>query len=72
MSTKRGGKRVKARRGKKKPSAAELFKRRDTSSSDYESDESEDYSNSDDEGRGAYRKGGYHPARPGDRYKEGR
>jgi len=37
---------------------------------EYESDESEDYSNSDDEGKSAYRKGGYHPVYTGDVYND--
>eukprot|EP00467_Chlorarachnion_reptans_P004246 CAMPEP_0114521970 /NCGR_PEP_ID=MMETSP0109-20121206/20496_1 /TAXON_ID=29199 /ORGANISM="Chlorarachnion reptans, Strain CCCM449" /LENGTH=500 /DNA_ID=CAMNT_0001703163 /DNA_START=390 /DNA_END=1892 /DNA_ORIENTATION=+ len=38
--------------------------------SEYESDESEDFSNSDDEGKSAYRKGGYHPVYTGDVYND--
>jgi len=36
----------------------------------YESDDSEDFSNSDDEGKSAYRKGGYHPVYTGDVYND--
>eukprot|EP01006_Ploeotia_vitrea_P036520 TRINITY_DN66028_c6_g1_i1.p1 TRINITY_DN66028_c6_g1~~TRINITY_DN66028_c6_g1_i1.p1 ORF type:complete len:745 (+),score=378.50 TRINITY_DN66028_c6_g1_i1:260-2236(+) len=40
--------------------------------SDYESEASEDYSEDEDEGRSAYKKGGYHPVNIGDVYKGGR
>jgi len=39
-------------------------------STEYESDESEDFSNADDEGKSAYRKGGYHPVFTGDVYHD--
>lgn len=38
--------------------------------SEYESDDSEDFSNSEDEGKSAYRKGGYHPVHTGDVYND--
>uniref|UniRef100_A0A7S3YYI2 non-specific serine/threonine protein kinase n=1 Tax=Lotharella globosa TaxID=91324 RepID=A0A7S3YYI2_9EUKA len=37
---------------------------------EYESDDSEDFSNSDDEGKSAYKKGGYHPVFTGDVYND--
>lgn len=42
----------------------------DGADSEYESDDSEDYSNSEDEGKSAYRKGGYHPVSLGDVYND--
>jgi len=55
------GKRQPGRKGKpkkKKPPTQQLAPaKRDSSTSSYESDDNEDYSNSEDEGRSGYRKG---------------
>ncbi|GAB5354062.1 hypothetical protein AAMO2058_000087400 [Amorphochlora amoebiformis] len=45
-------------------------KLQDSQIPEYESDESEDFSNTDDEGKSAYRKGGYHPVCTGDVYND--
>ena len=42
------------------------------STDDYTSGDDEDYSNDEDEGRSAYRKGGYHPVKVGDVYSNRR
>jgi hypothetical protein len=66
----RGSRRPRGRVKKKRPKKVIPTRRESSSSSSYESDESEDYSNSEDEGKAGYRKGGYHPVEIGDKYKD--
>jgi hypothetical protein len=65
------GRRVKQK--KKKPQAERppvKKKKKEESDEEYHTDDSEDYSQSEDEGNSGYRKGGYHRVHVGDVYNQ--